>query len=338
MKILITGATGFIGNRLVRKLAAQSDHHIRCLVRPSSQTERLKDLDVELVQGDLLEVDGLQKAVADCDMIYHLAANAHPSSVIPYRVYQRCNVDGTNNLLKAAATLTGLQKVVVLSSIAATGPSRDGKPLDEKSLRLPITNYGKSKMAVEDLCQQFSEEQNLPVVVIRPSMVYGIGDTDWLEIFHLIKTGGIAGMGVPIPGKKENLFDFCYVDNLVDGVILAANAAQSSGKIYFISDERSYQIKEIIQAVADASHVPYPSKFWPVWLSKTVATLLDFVGWVIRQDMPLDRRTICWMTTNYWVCDISKAKDELGFRPSVSLAEGVRRTFQWYLDQGLLKS
>jgi len=291
---------------------------------------------VELVTGDIRDREAVRKAVRDRELVFHLAGNAHPSSVTPYRAYEAINVGGTRNVLEGAAASGRLERLVVASSIAATGPSRDGEPVTEASARRPITNYGRSKVAVEDLCQSYHQNKKLPVVVVRPPMVYGVGDREWLGLFEMIGARGMPLLGVPIPGDHENLFDFCYVDNLVEGLNLAATSAHAAGQIYFLSDERPYRIREIIDAVAAALEISSPKKFWPLWLEKAVATLLDTVGFVIRQDMPLSRRTVRWMTENYWVCDVSKARADLGYSPSISLQEGVRRTIDWARSKGLM--
>jgi nucleoside-diphosphate-sugar epimerase len=337
MKVLVTGATGFIGGRLVRRLA-RDGHEIRCLVRPTSQVEVLEELGTELVTGDVRDLDTVRRAVHECEIVYHLAAIANPSAVTPYTVYETVNVQGSKNMLEAAVDSPKLQQMVVASSIAATGPSRDGKPLTEASPRRPITNYGRSKVVVEDLCQEYHREKSLPVVVVRPPMVYGIGDRDWLGLFRMIGSGGMPLLGVPLPGDHENLLDFCYVDNLVEGLILAATRERAIGQVYFLSDERPYRIREIIEAVAEALGASAPMRFWPLWLAKSLASALDAIGFVIRQDMPLDRRTVRWMTTSYWVCDVSKARAELGYAPSISLAQATKQTVDWARSEGLIAS
>ena len=336
MRVLVTGATGFIGKRLVKKLREQNKQ-VKCLVRPTSDIESLKEYSAEIIYSNGLDLPSLQHAMEGVDVVYHLAAKANPSSVIPYRIYEAANVDVTRNVLAAAALYPQLKKVLIVSSIAATGPSRDGLPLTETSVPAPITNYGKSKLAVEKLALEYFKEKNVPVTIVRPPMVYGVGDKDWLGFFELISSGGLPIIGIPLPGDHKNLFDFCYVDNLVEGMILAAENIAAQGKIYFISDERPYKIEEIIQAVVTVYNRPYPKKFWPMWCAKTLAKVLDLAEKVIQLDLPFNSRMLNWMTKNYWVCDISRAKKELGYNPKISLEAGIRRTVETMKQAGKSK-
>ncbi len=334
MYILVTGATGFIGKRLIKYLVEEK-RAVRCLVRETSDTGDLLKLKVDIVKGDLNNISSLKKAMNQVSVIYHLAANSHPSLVKSSKIYQRTNVEGTRNLLEAACQ-TDVQKIVLMSSIAATGPSRNGKPLTEKSDRNPITYYGRSKVAVEDLAKEYQEKKGLPIVVIRPPMVYGIGDKDWLNFFKLIYQCALKDQVLPIPGDHRNLFDFCYVDNLISGLIAAEKSGNTVGRTYFISDTRPYQLKEIISAVIREFGTVYPKKNWPKWFAISLATLLEGMGRLFRFDPPLARRDVKWMTTNYWVCDCSKAKKEFGYSPPFTLNDGIKSTLSWAKNENLI--
>lgn len=334
MEVLVTGGTGFIGHRLAEKLI-EAGVSVRCLVRPTSKYKNLQEMGAEICYGDLGQPESLVRAVNGINTIYHLAGNSQPSLVKPYKIYQKTNVEGTKNLLDAAVQ-AGVRKMVIMSSIAATGPSRDGKPLTEKSLRKPITKYGKSKKAVEDLAMEYYREKDLPLVIIRPPMVYGIGDRDWLGFFSLLKGNGLFGLGLPIPGDHTNLFDFCYVDNLVQGIIDAAKSNKTDGAIYFLSDERPYEVREIIAAVRKEFGLNYPQKYWSLWFAILLTSILDTIGLLFRFDSPLARRDIRWMTQNYWICDVSKAKRDFNYQPQISLEEGISRTLRWADQNGYL--
>lgn len=334
MYILVTGATGFIGKRLVKYLVEEK-RLVRCLVRESSNIDDLLKLKVDIVKGDLNDINSLKNAMNQVSVIYHLAANAHPSLVKSSKIYQQTNVEGTRNLLEAACQ-TNVQKIVLMSSIAATGPSRNGELLTEKSKRKPITHYGRSKVAVEDLAKEYQQKKALPIVVIRPPMVYGIGDKDWLNFFKIIYRCALKNQCLPIPGEHNNLFDFCYVDNLVFGLIAAGESENTIGETYFISDNRPYQLKEIISAVVGEFKTTYPKKTWPKWFAMSFATLLEGMGRLFRFEPPLCRRDVKWMTTNYWVCDCSKAKKEFGYDPKFTLSDGIKSTLSWAKSENLI--
>ncbi|WP_024832011.1 NAD-dependent epimerase/dehydratase family protein [Ruminiclostridium josui] len=335
MYTLITGGTGFIGKRLIKKLSAEG-RQIKCLVREKSDTSIIDFPDVKFVIGDVKDPVSVKLALEDVDVIYHLAARAHPSLIKPYKHYEEVNVLGTRNILDTAISSEGIKKIVLMSSIAATGPSRDGKLLNENSPLKPITNYGISKVEVEKIASEYHKKYSLPIVVIRPPMVYGIGDKDWVGFFKMIKEASVSGKSLPIPGSHENLFDFCFVDNLVEGLIGAEKSEKTIGQTYFLSDGRPYKISEILSEITKSLNTGYPKKFWPKWWTMTLSTILEGIGYVFRFDPPLARRDVKWMTSNYWVCDCTKAKKDFRYNPKISLEEGIRRTLDWAQKQGLV--
>ena len=335
MYTLVTGATGFIGKRLVKKLVEEG-RKVRCLVRDISKTEELSYPSVDFFIGDIRNLNSVKGAMEGIDVVYHLAGKANPSIVKPYKYYEEINVIGTRNVLDASLSNKEIKKIVLMSSIAATGPSRDSNLLNEKSTLKPITKYGESKVQVEKMAQEYHRKHNIPIVVIRPPMVYGIGDKDWVGFFKMVKVSAEFKKYLPIPGNHENLFDFCFVDNLVDGLIGAEKSSKTMGQIYFLSDDRPYKLNEILSAITKNLKVGYPQKFWPKWFSMSLATILEGIGYVFRFDPPLSRRDVKWMTTNYWVCDCTKAKRDFGYNPKITLEDGVRRTIEWAQKKGVL--
>lgn len=328
MYTLITGATGFIGKRLLNALSSEK-RNIRCLIRKSSDVSELSKFDVEIVYGDVGDLESVEKAMKDVDVVYHLAAVANPSNYRPYSDY-KINVDGTKNILKAAAkNKDNIKKLVIMSSIAATGPSMDGKPLDENSSYKPITNYGKSKVNVEKIVHAFEKKYGLPCTLIRPPMVYGIGDKDWLGFFSMVKNSAEKNKKLFVPGDHKNLFDFCYVDNLVKGLIQAEKSDKTVGQTYFLSDSTPYKIEEILKAITDAYGVDYPKKFHSKKFMSVLASGFDTLGKIFHFDGPVSKRDVAWMTTNYWVVSCEKAKREFGYSPDISLQEGIKRTIEW---------
>lgn len=335
MYTLVTGATGFIGKRLVKKLVEEG-RKVRCLVRDIPKIEELNYSSVDFFIGDIRDLNSVKKAMEGIDVVYHLAGRPNPSIIKPYKYYEEVNVVGTRNVLEASVLNKEIKKIVLMSSIAATGPSRDSKLLNEDSSLRPITKYGLSKVQVERMAHEYHKKYNLPIVVIRPPMVYGIGDKDWVGFFKMVKGAGEFKKSLPIPGDHENLFDFCFVDNLVDGLIGAEKSSKTIGQTYFLSDDRPYKVKEILSAITKNFKVNYPEKFWPKWFSMSLATILEGVGYTFRFDPPLSRRDVKWMTTNYWVCDCTKAKKDFGYNPKITLEDGVKMTLEWAQKKGVL--
>jgi nucleoside-diphosphate-sugar epimerase len=197
-----------------------------------------------------------------------------------------------------------------MSSIAATGPSRDGNLLDETSELKPITNYGVSKVEVEKLCKYYYDNFNVPVVTIRPPMVYGVYDKDWINFFSLIKYYVINDKKLPMPGDHTNLFDFCYVGNLVHGLIQAEKSDKTCGKIYFLTDNKTYTIKELLTAISNELHIKYPTKLCNKNILYLKAFLLELGGKMQKKDPFISRK-------------------EFNYNPSITLEEGIKRTIEW---------
>lgn len=335
-KILVTGATGFIGSHLVDALVAKG-RKVRCLVekkndivhqRCFSNIDRLKKLGVEIVYGDLTDKDSLKKAVKDVNVIFHLGAIARPMC-IPNELYFKINVEGTKNLLELAAENKKIKKIVYTSTISAVGPSRDGRPVNEKTIPRPVDVYGESKLAAEKMIFKLYRKYKIPIVILRPPMVFGPRDLEMLRFFKAVKSRFF-----PIR-KSKGHFEFCYVENLIQACLLAEKKGKS-GEIYCISNDRSYTIKEVTQIMAEALGVKLLPIYFPNFVFKIAGFFMEMLGKFFHFHPPFSKKTITWMTTNYWICDISKARKELGYDPKIDLKEGIKRTVKWYKEKNLL--
>ena len=337
MTVLVTGATGFVGGHLVERLVKEKEK-VRCLAKKGSDTSLLEGLGVEIVYGDLLDKESLKTAVSGVDTVYHLAALARLYTGLTPDDYNRVNAEGTRNLLEAC---TGkIKHFVYTSSADAVGPSRDGRPCDESTPCQPVNIYGESKLASELICKEYAAK-GVPITVIRPPMIYGPRCMLHLKrLFKLVKTGFY-----PVMGDGQALMEFCYVGNVVEGLILAARSKQAIGQTYYISDERSYTITEVLNAIAGAENVKLRIIHLPVPVGNAIGLAVETLGKVLRfwpfivkeTGRPtFSRNTVKWSTGNTWICSIEKAKREFGYSPKISLQEGVKRTVEWYKSVGAL--
>jgi nucleoside-diphosphate-sugar epimerase len=322
MKALITGTTGFIGSHVFKTLC-EKGMEVKCLVRKSSKVEQLKKEGAELAYGDLLDKDSLHDAIRGVDIIYHLAGEVYSTEDKNYHL----NVIGTKNLLDAC--LSGnIKKFIYLSSIAAVGPnSGSGVVWDENSPCSPISPYGRSKYEAEQLLLETFRTHGLPVVIIRPPIVYGPRVSRSSRVFmfvHLINRGLYRAVG-----DGKNLISMCYVDNLIQGILLAGEKEGTEGKIYFIADEKPYTINEIAEAIAREEGVRLSSFHMPIWLANIMAVILSVPSKLLGFVSPLSLDKIREMTSN-WVCNISKAERELGYRPITTFEQGIKKTVEWY--------
>lgn len=324
---LITGGTGFIGSHLAEELADRG-RSVRCLVKESDNLEHLRGLGAEFAFGDLSDKNSLKESVKGADVVYHLAAIARPMA-IPDKVYFEVNAEGTRNLLEACVG-ENVKKFIHMSSISAVGPSREGRPVSETASPDPIDVYGKSKLEAEKIAFEFIRKYNLPVVLLRPPVVFGPRDFEVLKFFKIIKRRFF-----PVRENSQGRFEFCYVKNLIQACLLAEEKGQI-GEIYHVSNERPYTLKEIKEEITKALGVKPLRIFLPDWLLKIAGWKMEILGALFHFRPPFSENTVVWMTSDFWVSDISKAKEKLGYRPSYSLKDGIEETVMWYKANNLL--
>lgn len=325
MRVLVTGGTGFIGSHLVEMLL-QTGAHVVCLVRQEGNLRWLSGLPVKTVIGNLTRPDSLVGAIEDFDRLYHVAGVVrapHP------RLFQAVNQVGTRNLVEACLRAKRPpSRFVYVSSQAAVGPSDSGPPVGEEREPCPIYPYGESKLQGER--EVLSRKDRLDVVVVRPPIVYGPRDRSLLPLFRLVQHGFC-----PIVGKAEHRFSFCYVEDLVQGLLLAGESQGPSGRIYHVASEGAYTWEEVGRVAATALGVKARRVQVPHRLLAFLAPLLEVWGRLSGKPVLLDRGLVTAMARS-WVLDISKAKRELSFAPRFDIKEGIERTIQWYRKEGWL--
>jgi nucleoside-diphosphate-sugar epimerase len=324
---LVTGCTGFIGSHLVDELVL-SGRKVRCLARPGSAVDHLNKLKVEIIYGDLTDLSSLRGIGKDVTAVFHLAAIARPMA-IKDEEYFKVNFLGTKNLLEVFKNHS-LDKFIHMSSISAVGPSRNGRPVNEKTPPNPIDVYGQSKLKAEKIALEYLKEYCVPLVILRPSMVFGPRDFEMLKLFKTVKTRFF-----PICGSESGHFEFCYVGNLVQACLLAEKRARV-GEIYHVSNERPYTLKEVLDAISRAQGVKLLPFCFPNFLMSFGGRVIELLGGIFKFQPPFSRNTVKWMSTDFWVSDISKIKKELDYFPKFSLEEGVKRTTDWYRENNFL--
>lgn len=328
MKVLVTGASGFIGSHLAEKLAQRGDE-VFCLVRRTSDISFLKTLPVSLIYGDLDDINSLRQAVKDKDIIYH------PAGVIKTRNredYYRGNQGGTRNLLEAVV-ISGSRprRFVYVSSQAACGPSANGKPLTEADSCRPITDYGKSKLAGEEVVRSICCPNHIPYTIIRPPSVFGPRDKEILIFFRQAKRGKI-----PIIGKDEKFFSLIYVKDLVEGIILAGESEKAIGETYFIAYPQALTWQQVADIFSRIFQRICRLKYVPVSIAYIYAIASEFYSHITARNTIISRDKIRELTQKYWVCSAEKIKNQLGFTPKTPLEVAIRETVAWYTAQGWL--
>jgi len=326
VKYLITGATGFIGPHLVRKLVSEG-HSCRCLVRNSSNVEVLKELGVELAEGDITRAETLKGIADGMDRVLHMATLGHMSNfTVTESMFEAINVRGTLHIMQEALRAR-VQRVVHCSTVAAMGICPDVSATEESSCN-PHHPYGRSKLKTEQKVLLLIAEKALPSVIIRFSMVYGPGDArDILKLTRLTKKGLF-----PKIGNRPKLTPLIHVDDAVKGLLLAAEKGRI-GEVYLLTNQESLPFDNIRKILQQALVIKRFPLYVPEWAALTAASLSEKIFPVIGKVPPVSRKNI-ESTLADRVFSIEKAKKELDFHPQVNPEIGLRETVEWYKEQG----
>jgi nucleoside-diphosphate-sugar epimerase len=323
-RVLVTGATGFIGSHLVEELI-RLGYEVDVLVRESSDLRWLSDKKTGCVYGDLAGTSPLP-TLEGINYIFHLGG---ATRALRPGDFFRINRQGTEALLAAARNIEGLKGFIFLSSQAAAGPSPDGRSSTETDLPGPVSPYGESKLQAEGAVLNCRDRFH--VTILRPCGVYGPRDTYMLELFKQISRGFI-----PSVGKGPMYLNFCYVDDMVQALILSMKQDRPSGEIFFIADGEKYSLDYFADVVSTALHIKPRKIVIPTWAARCYAAAADVWGLARGKPAAFSRNKCAEACCRNWVCDVGKAKKELGFRPGFLLESGVNITLKWYKEQGWL--
>jgi nucleoside-diphosphate-sugar epimerase len=317
---LVTGANGFVGSHLVDNLLSHG-LRVRCLVRKSSNLKWLDKKNVEIFDSGLFDKDGLRKAFKDVNYIYHVAGVVKSKTK---EGYFKGNVETTKNLLEAALeNASTVKRFLVVSSQTVSGPSLEGKPVNEESECRPITTYGRSKLEEERLVLSYKDK--LPITICRAPAVYGERDTEIFIYFQTFSKGLTTTIGF---NKKE--LSLIHAIDLAEGFYLASMSEKAKGEIYFISSEKFYtwqEINSITSKILDKR--PIIIKV-PHFLVYTIAAVAQFFAMFSSKPATLNIEKAKDITQQYWTCDTSKAMRDFGYKQKISIEEGIRRTCDWY--------
>ena len=318
MKAFVTGGTGFIGSHLAdRLIEADRFTEVRCLVRSSEKW--LSGKKYTRFKGDLDDLPVLQKALEDVDVVFHLAGLVMAPN---YAELKHANVDATENLVRSAQK-AGVKKIVVLSSLAAVGPSENG-PKKESDAMKPVSNYGRSKKEMEKLIHSIAAD-DVSITILRPPAVYGPRED---QIYSFFKMADKRICPIIGDGQRPRI-SMVYVADVIQGILKAGKQTDPGVHTYFISGPQIYtwqQIRETTNKVLGKKTLPLYIKPGLVRkLAKVFEKAASFFG-----TYPVFNREKANEMILEWTCSNEKAKKELGYQPEYSLGEGISRTIHWY--------
>jgi dihydroflavonol-4-reductase len=281
---------------------------------------------VEVIGADVRDESAVRSALRDVDLVYHLAAVFRRAGV-PDSEYRTVHVDATRMLIEAAAD-AGVRRVVHCSTVGVHGDVQGDAPATEDAPFHPMDIYQRTKLEGESMARETGRRIGMQVTVVRPGPIYGPGDRRLLKLI-----GGVARRRFRLLGSGRPRFQMVYVDDLIDGMVLAGNRAEADGRTYILTGAEAPTLTELVNEIAEVANVPPPRVRLPVWPFWLLGAACEAVCIPLRIEPPLFRRRVKFFTSNRWF-DTSRARRELGFAPKVGLREGLERTLDSYRRLG----
>lgn len=320
MRALVTGSTGFIGSHLTQTLLERG-YEVYCIVRNPDKIRFLQGLPVKLIKADLSDKNSLRQIEWRFDYIFNLSGITKAKE--PEEFF-KSNYLGTKNLIEIVAEKNqNLKRFLHISSLAAVGPCRNAKPVDEQTEPAPVSEYGKSKLLGERAVESFKDI--VPITIIRPPAVYGPRDSDFLTFFKMIKSGIVLYF-------TEGLYSLVYVEDLVEGIIVASVSENAEGETFFLSDSTPHTTDEIVSAISRALE-KNPIK---VKIPKGIGEFFTKIFQKFDKKSIINSDKLKELIEPCWVCSSYKAERMLGFKAKTHLKEGMEWTAKWYKEKSWL--
>jgi dihydroflavonol-4-reductase len=327
-RALVTGATGFVGSNLAAELITRG-WSVRCLVRNPDRAAPLATLGAELATGSLQDFDSIFRAVADTDVMFHVAGR---TAAIRRQDFFLDNVDGTHAVMKAASEQPTPPTVVFVSSLAAGGPSITGSPRRESEPSAPVSAYGMSKLAAEQAATQFAPR--VPLSIVRPPVVFGPADRNSLQLFKTVLMMQIH----LVPGYRSMPMSIVHVADLCAGLIAIAErgsrvtTANPSHGIYYITSCPTITYAEMGRLAARSlgrSVLVVPT---PKTIFRIVGGAGEIIGRIRRQPGLINWDKMREATASGWECSDEKLRTELNYNPPLSIEQRFIDTAAWYRE------
>ncbi len=314
MNVLLTGASGFVGGFLAESLVRKG-HHVTCLLRKTSDPGCIQHLALRFLYADLCDRDAYEAELGRFDYIFHVAG---VTKAVSEAEFFHANAEGAGILARAAAeSCSGLRRFLLVSSLAAAGPSLDGTPLTEEAEPHPVSAYGRSKLEGEKAVLKYRDR--MPITIVRPPAVYGPRDKDFFVIFKAVRYGIF-----PYWGRCS--YSLIHVKDLVEGLIRCAEHARAEGKTYYLADNRIYSNDDILAGISAA----LGRKAFRLRLPRSVLPVVAALTKKKRKKGIINPDKIQEIRYANWTCSPHRAERDLGFLTTISFKEGSKNTADWY--------
>lgn len=331
MRILVSGASGFIGSGVVSALVDQG-HEVRALMRANASAEFLKNVPFTRITGDLRDQDSLKRACSGVEAVIHLAGLTAAKN---REEYFKFNAEGTRNIAEAALHAK-VKRFVYVSSLAASGPSVGLAPKIETDIDRPVSQYGESKLRGELYLEELKGK--LPYVILRPPMVYGPRDKNVYLFFQTVQKNWMPIM----PSKSttgHKYYSSIHVEDLIQAITLTITAPEElfkTGEKFFVSDGSLYTYERIMGLIANELNVKPIRVKLPGALVSLVFKAGTVASKVLGKNLPVNDDKLKELMPDYWICSSQKAFDQLAFKPKYTMDTGIPQTAAWYKMNGWL--
>jgi nucleoside-diphosphate-sugar epimerase len=319
MRVLVTGATGFIGSHLIERLLGSASQ-LRALVRHGTDASSLDARGIEVVRGDVRDRDAVRHAMADREVVYHLARAPRGS---PAKIMQAINVEGTANVGRAAAR-AGVARLIHASSAAVYGEGVKCSAVHEDGPLNPVSEHGRSKLRAEQALRSQHDPGPVPVVIARISTVLGPRAEGWRGLFAALEAKRFW-----MPGAGLNYHHLADVADIVEGLLLCATVPDIEGRAYNLTGAEATRLRDMLQLMVRELGIGEEApRALPAGPLRIYQHLSDVLRGITGVSLPRADNIAHFM--NHRVLDISRARRELGYAPRVSPQEAIRRTAEWY--------
>lgn len=329
MNILVTGGTGFTGFNLVKRLLGEG-HDVRVLARKTSNTGRLKEMGAEIVTGDIADPEAVKRSTEDIRLVFNIAA-AYREANLSDKRYWEVNLEGTKNILRYSIE-NDVEKLIHCSTIGLVSSVKD-PPEDESCPYSPDDVYQQSKCEAEKAVINAARNGDIQASVIRPCAIYGPGDMRLLKIFKMVAERRFIFLG-----NGKALFHMVYIDDLVEGLILASTKEEALGEVFIIGHERYTTLEELTGIIAKEFGVRPPTLHIPYWPVEKLSVLVEKLYKVLgsKKEPPIYKRRVAFYKKNR-AFSIEKAKRLLGYNPHYDLETGIHLTARWYVENEYIR-
>jgi nucleoside-diphosphate-sugar epimerase len=320
MKILLTGANGFVGSHILEELTA-NNHNVSAVVRKTSNLKWINKNKVSLKYGSLEDENFLKEVVSDVDIVVHCAGIVR---ALNWDDYNNINVLGTKKLVQSVLKNNpDLKKFIFISSQAAMGPSLSENPKLLSEKENPVSNYGKSKLLAEQEVKLLSGK--VPYTILRPSSVYGPRDNDIFTFFLMVKKH------IKPKTYNKHLIQLVFVKDIAKIIEKILDNSNTNDKTYYLSDGSIYSWQNVAEAISSAACI----KTFPVvlfdFIFKIVGNIYELAGSITKKPQVLSKEKINEMLQTYWTADNSQIIKDTGFKFE-KLENGAKITYNWYLE------